>query len=100
MLNSQSFNYPELRSTKTKLVTEEVDGQEVVVEEEPEPNGPKTLHDVHLIAFEKLKDLREKYGKLEGGDLDDLDDFDDDDLADLDLSDEDIGDDDDDDDDE
>ncbi len=87
---SQTFCFPELRSTKTKKVVEDGDaGEEAVVEEEDEPIGPKTLHDVHLIAFEKLKDLREKYGKLEDDNLEDLDDFDDDDLADLDLSDDD-----------
>ena len=47
------------------------------------------MHDVHQVAFEKLKQLRQKYGKEE----DDGGDFDLDDLEDLDLSDDDIDDD-------
>ena len=44
----------------------------------------KTLHDVHQMAFEKLKGLRLKYGKNDNEE--DLDDFDLEDLEDFDLS--------------
>ena len=42
------------------------------------------MHDVHQMAFEKLKGLRLKYGKNDNEE--DLDDFDLEDLEDFDLS--------------
>ena len=92
-MSSSSFYPSELRTKKTDQEENVVDrndadeniadaGDDVVAQ-------PKTLHDVHQVAFEKLKQLRQKYGKEE----DDGGDFDLDDLEDLDLSDDDIDDD-------
>lgn len=81
-----------LTSTGKKKKEGEEGDEELEPEEEVDQgNAPKTLHDVHHAAFEKLKGLREKYGRGEdvGDDFEDLEDFDADDLDDLDLNDED-----------
>jgi len=82
----------ELRKPKAPKTSEENgkdDGNDSADDAELDEgtDAPKTLHDVHQQAFEKLKVLRQKYGKAEGED--DLDDFDLEDLEDFDLSDDD-----------